>query len=82
MDDRESMRDPSTFEEDIMHGATASNLLLEAEPGPAALPDKCNHMDYDFGDFFDFALEPIDITGGNGADRHMVTGGLAPDSSK
>jgi len=51
MDDREMMRDPSTFEEDIMHGATASNLLLEAEPGPAALPDKSNHMEYDdFGD--------------------------------
>lgn len=51
MDDREMMRDASTFEEDIMHGATASNLLLEAEPGPANLPDKSNHMDYDdFGD--------------------------------
>lgn len=45
------MRDASTFEEDIMHGATASNLLLEAEPGPANLPDKSNHMEYDdFGD--------------------------------
>lgn len=45
------MRDASTFEEDIIHGATASNLLLEAEPGPANLPDKSNHMDYDdFGD--------------------------------
>uniref|UniRef100_A0A7N8WKV6 RAD21 cohesin complex component n=1 Tax=Mastacembelus armatus TaxID=205130 RepID=A0A7N8WKV6_9TELE len=51
MDDREMMRDASTFEEDIMHGATASNLLLEAEPGPANLPDKSNHMEYDdFGD--------------------------------
>ncbi|TNN32219.1 Double-strand-break repair protein rad21 [Liparis tanakae] len=51
MDDREMMRDASTFEEDIMHGASASNLLLEAEPGPAALPDKSNHMEYDdFGD--------------------------------
>lgn len=45
------MRDASTFEEDIMHGATASNLLLEPEPGPANLPDKSNHMEYDdFGD--------------------------------
>lgn len=45
------MRDASTFEEDIMHGATASNLLLETEPGPANLPDKSNHMEYDdFGD--------------------------------
>lgn len=51
MDDREMMRDASTFEEDIIHGPTASNLLLEAEPGPANLPDKSNHMDYDdFGD--------------------------------
>ncbi|XP_077432119.1 double-strand-break repair protein rad21 homolog A-like [Vanacampus margaritifer] len=51
MDDREMMRDASTFEEDIMHGATASNLLLEPEPGPANLPDKSNHMEYDdFGD--------------------------------
>lgn len=51
MDDREMMRDASTFEEDIMHGATASNLLLETEPGPANLPDKSNHMEYDgFGD--------------------------------
>ncbi|CAL8289498.1 unnamed protein product [Merluccius merluccius] len=51
MDDREMMRDASAFEEDMMHGATASNLLLEAEPGPANLPDKSNHMEYDdFGD--------------------------------
>lgn len=51
MDDREMMRDASTFEEDIMQGATASNLLLEAEPGPANLPGKSNHMEYDdFGD--------------------------------
>lgn len=51
MDDREMMRDASTFEDDIMRGATASNLLLEAEPGPANLPDKSNHMEYDdFGD--------------------------------
>ena len=51
MDDRDMMREASTFEEDIMHGATASNLLLEAEPGPATLPDKSNHMEYDdFGD--------------------------------
>ncbi|KAJ0065819.1 hypothetical protein NL108_000043, partial [Boleophthalmus pectinirostris] len=51
MDDREMMRDASTFEEDIMHGSTAPNLLLEAEPGPANLPEKSNHMEYDdFGD--------------------------------
>lgn len=51
MDDREMMRDASTFEDDIMQGATDPNLLLEAESGPANLPDKSNHMDYDdFGD--------------------------------
>lgn len=51
MDDREMMRDASTFEDDIIHGGTAPNLLLEAEPGPANLPDKPNHMEYDdFGD--------------------------------
>ncbi|KAG7268690.1 LOW QUALITY PROTEIN: hypothetical protein CRUP_032631 [Coryphaenoides rupestris] len=54
MDDREMMREASAFEEDIMHGATASNLLLEAEPGPANLPDKSNHMDNeDGGGIFD-----------------------------
>uniref|UniRef100_A0A4W5LJP4 Uncharacterized protein n=1 Tax=Hucho hucho TaxID=62062 RepID=A0A4W5LJP4_9TELE len=51
MDDREMMRVEGGFEEDIIHGATASNLLLEAEPGPAQLPDKSNHLEYDdFGD--------------------------------
>ncbi|KAM6968228.1 double-strand-break repair protein rad21 homolog A-like [Aplochiton taeniatus] len=52
MDDREMMRVESAFEEDIMHGATATNLLLETEAGPANLPDKsANHMEYDdFGD--------------------------------
>ena len=45
------MRDASAFEEDIMHGPTESNLLLESEPGPAILPEKSNHMEYDdFGD--------------------------------
>uniref|UniRef100_A0AAY5K4F2 RAD21 cohesin complex component n=1 Tax=Esox lucius TaxID=8010 RepID=A0AAY5K4F2_ESOLU len=51
MDDREMMRVEGGFEEDIIHGVTASNLLLEAEPGPAHLPDKANHLEYDdFGD--------------------------------
>ena len=51
MDDREMMRVEGAFEEDIIHGSTASNLLLETEPGPAHLPDKSNHMEYDdFGD--------------------------------
>lgn len=53
MDDREMMRDGSAFEVDIM-GASASNLLLEAEGG-ANQTDKSNHLEYDqykddFGD--------------------------------
>lgn len=53
MDDREMMRDGSAFEVDIM-GASASNLLLEAEGG-ATQPEKSNHLEYDqykddFGD--------------------------------
>jgi len=51
MDDREMMRVEGAFEEDIITGATATNLLLEAEPGPAPLPEKPNHMEFDdFGD--------------------------------
>ncbi|XP_055081373.1 RAD21 cohesin complex component b [Periophthalmus magnuspinnatus] len=53
MDDREMMREGSAFEVDIM-GASASNLLLEAEGG-ANQTDKSNHLEYDqykddFGD--------------------------------
>ncbi|XP_028836524.1 double-strand-break repair protein rad21 homolog A-like isoform X1 [Denticeps clupeoides] len=51
MDDREIMREENAFEVDIIHGSTSSNLLLEAEPSTANLPDKSNQMDYDdFGD--------------------------------
>ncbi|MEQ2202640.1 hypothetical protein XENOCAPTIV_010341 [Xenoophorus captivus] len=52
------MRDASTFEDDLMQGATAPNLLLEVEPGPANLPDKSNHMDCD--DFVDKLLSSED----------------------
>lgn len=69
MDEREMMREASTFEEDIMHGATASNLLLEAEPGPANLPDKSNHMEYD--DFGDASMGNSD--GGMLGEPHQVT---------
>ena len=68
MDDREMMRDDATFEEDIMHGATASNLLLEAEPGPANLPDKSNHMEYD--DFGDASMGNSD--GGMRGEQHFI----------
>lgn len=51
MDDREMMRDASPFGDDLMQGANAPHLLFEAQPGPANLPDKPNHMEYDdFGD--------------------------------
>ncbi|MBN3299889.1 RAD21 cohesin complex component b [Amia ocellicauda] len=64
MDDREMMREESAFEVDIIHGATASNLLLEPEPNASQLNEKSNHLEYDdqykddtFGD------NPIDGTG-------------------
>lgn len=58
MDDREMMREENAFEVDIIHGSAASNLLLEAEPGPAHLPDKPTNLDYD--DFGDNNLENSD----------------------
>lgn len=61
MDDREMMRDGSAFEVDIM-GASASNLLLEAEGG-AAQTDKSNHLEYDqYKD--DFGDNPMESTEG------------------
>uniref|UniRef100_A0A8C2INL0 RAD21 cohesin complex component a n=1 Tax=Cyprinus carpio TaxID=7962 RepID=A0A8C2INL0_CYPCA len=51
MDDREIMREENAFEVDIIHGSSATTLLLEAEPGPAHLPDKSANLDYnDFGE--------------------------------
>ncbi|XP_048849590.1 double-strand-break repair protein rad21 homolog A-like isoform X1 [Brienomyrus brachyistius] len=47
MDDREMMREESAFEVDIIHGASASNLLLEAEPGAGQIVEKSNHLEYD-----------------------------------
>ncbi|XP_066532802.1 double-strand-break repair protein rad21 homolog A isoform X2 [Hoplias malabaricus] len=58
MDDREIMREESAFEVDIIHGSSASNLLLETEPGPAHLPDKSTNLDYD--DFGENNLENSD----------------------
>ncbi|KAA0702668.1 Double-strand-break repair protein rad21 -like protein [Triplophysa tibetana] len=49
MDDREMMREENDL--DIIHGSSASNLLLDPEPGPAHLPDKSTNLDYDdFGE--------------------------------
>ncbi|XP_036371872.1 RAD21 cohesin complex component b [Megalops cyprinoides] len=55
MDDREMMREESAFEVDIIHGASASNLLLEPEAGAGQMAEKSNHLEYDqykddFGD--------------------------------
>uniref|UniRef100_A0A8C1TJD6 RAD21 cohesin complex component a n=1 Tax=Cyprinus carpio TaxID=7962 RepID=A0A8C1TJD6_CYPCA len=58
MDDREMMREENAFEVDIIHGSSAATLLLEAEPGPAHLPDKSTNLDYD--DFGDKNLENTD----------------------
>lgn len=58
MDDREMMREENAFEVDIIHGSSASTLLLEAEPDPVHLPDKSTNLDYD--DFGDNNLENTD----------------------
>lgn len=59
MEDREILREETAFEDTaFIHGSSASNLLLEAEPGPAHLPDKSNNLDYD--DFGDNNLENSD----------------------
>ncbi|XP_059364478.1 double-strand-break repair protein rad21 homolog A-like isoform X1 [Carassius carassius] len=58
MDDREIMREENAFEVDIIHGSSAATLLMEAEPGPAQLPEKSTNLDYD--DFGDNNLENSD----------------------
>lgn len=55
MDDREMMREEGAFAVDIIHGASASNLLLESESSSGQIADKSNHLEYeqykdDFGD--------------------------------
>ncbi|XP_037329535.2 RAD21 cohesin complex component b isoform X2 [Pungitius pungitius] len=59
MDDREMMREESSFEVDIM-GASASNLLLEAEGGANAMADKSNHLEYDDQYKDDFGENPME----------------------
>ncbi|KAK2830578.1 hypothetical protein Q5P01_018509 [Channa striata] len=63
MDDREMMREESAFEVDIM-GASASNLLLEAEGGTNQMADKSNHLDYDDQYKDDFGDNPIESNEG------------------
>lgn len=59
MEDREILREETAFEDTaFIHASSASNLLLEAEPGPANLPDKSANLDYD--DFGDNNLENSD----------------------
>lgn len=59
IEDREILREETAFEDTaFIHGSSASNLLLEAEPGPAHLPDKSTNLDYD--DFGDNNLENSD----------------------
>ncbi|XP_029918866.1 double-strand-break repair protein rad21 homolog A-like isoform X2 [Myripristis murdjan] len=63
MDDREMMREESAFEVDIM-GASASNLLLEAEGGANQMADKSNHLEYDDQYKDDFGDNPMESSEG------------------
>ncbi|XP_068189612.1 double-strand-break repair protein rad21 homolog A-like [Antennarius striatus] len=63
MDDREMMREESAFEVDIM-GASASNLLLEAEGGTNQMADKANHLEYDDQYKDDFGDNPMESNEG------------------
>ncbi|CAN9492999.1 unnamed protein product [Ophioblennius macclurei] len=63
MDDREMMREESAFEVEIM-GASASNLLLEAEGGADQMADKSNHLEYDDQYKDDFGDNPMESTEG------------------
>lgn len=59
IEDREILREEAAFEDTaFMHGSSASNLLMEADPGPAHLPEKSTNLDYD--DFGDKNLENSD----------------------
>ncbi|KAF7662114.1 hypothetical protein LDENG_00245690 [Lucifuga dentata] len=63
MDDREMMRKESAFEVDIM-GASASNLLLEAEGEANQMNDKSNHLQYDDQYKDDFGDNPMESNEG------------------
>ncbi|XP_023667616.1 RAD21 cohesin complex component b [Paramormyrops kingsleyae] len=64
MDDREMMREESAFEVDIIHGASASNLLLETEPGAGQIAEKSNHLEYDEQYKDDFGDNPMESSEG------------------
>ncbi|XP_014033089.1 double-strand-break repair protein rad21 homolog A [Salmo salar] len=59
MDDREMMRAESAFEVDIIHGPSASNLLLDPETSVAQIPDNSNHLEYDDQYKDDFGEDPM-----------------------
>ncbi|XP_031442128.1 RAD21 cohesin complex component b [Clupea harengus] len=63
MDDREMMREASAFEDDIIHGASVSNLLLEPESSGGQITDKSNDLEFDqYKD--DFGDNPMESTEG------------------
>ncbi|KAJ8409846.1 hypothetical protein AAFF_G00219050 [Aldrovandia affinis] len=64
MDDREMMREESAFEVDIIHGASASNLLLEPEPAGAQMAEKSNHLEYEDQYKDDFGDNPMESSEG------------------
>ncbi|XP_061100300.1 double-strand-break repair protein rad21 homolog A-like [Conger conger] len=64
MDDREMMREESAFEVDIIHGSSASNLLLETEPQPGPIAEKSNHLQYDDQYKDDFGDNPMESSEG------------------
>ncbi|XP_041738885.1 double-strand-break repair protein rad21 homolog A [Coregonus clupeaformis] len=83
MDDREMMREESAFEVDIIHDASASNLLLDPETSEAQIPDKSNHLEYDDQYKDDFGEDPMaDSEGGMLVDKLLSNedgGGIFDD---
>nr|XP_046218397.1 double-strand-break repair protein rad21 homolog A-like [Oncorhynchus gorbuscha] len=83
MDDREMMREESAFEVDIIHGASASNLLLDPETTEAQITDKSNHLEYDDQYKDDFGEIPMaDSEGGMLVDKLLSNkdgGGIFDD---
>ncbi|XP_070996442.1 RAD21 cohesin complex component b isoform X2 [Oncorhynchus clarkii lewisi] len=83
MDDREMMREESAFEGDIIHGASASNLLLDPETSEAQITDKSNHLEYDDQYKDDFGEIPMaDSEGGMLVDKLLSNkdgGGIFDD---
>lgn len=71
MDDREMMREASAFEDDIIHGASASNLLLEPESSSGQITDKSNHLEYDqYKD--DFGDNPMESSEGGMLGKKII----------